>query len=113
MVRPVRVDTVDVRGIRGRVITNDSIPIANGWVINDSHIVTPDSSGRFELSASVPGPFAMRTIAVGYRQRRDTLVVPAGRGLDVVVPMAREARCLNILYAVSPVRQRKPWWKWW
>lgn len=115
--RALRIDAVQTPGLHGRVVSlPDSAPLGGAQVSQGSQAVATDAAGRFALPATMPGLTPLRVRRVGFRERVDTLAVPDGRGLDIVVPMTRESSPLvecEIKVTALSYRRRKPWWKLW
>ena len=65
-------------------------------------------TGRLRILDLPVGSYELRTLALGYGPRLDTLHVTEGQGMAVVLRLPRSPTI-----APAMIRVRKPWWKLW
>lgn len=113
-----------VVGLQGRVRgafgpAPDAVPpdsswpaLADAWIQieHTSGTAHTDSLGRFRIDSLGPGRYAVRVTRVGYRPRRDTVVVAANAGADWDV--ALEPQAVDGCPGFMSMVERKRVWRW-
>lgn len=84
---------------RAMVIAQDTLATGRPWAAET------DSSGWFSLEVR-PGRFVFRTFGITYDARIDTVVMPEGRGLSVVIPLTQSFRLETVIINDPETRLR-------
>lgn len=100
--------------LSGMVLTDvGEKPIANAEVrlSGSTRAVRSDSAGRFELSGLPTGMQRFEVRAIGFQPLRQSLVIPAGRSMDVDLLLVAEVQQLSTVRvgAEAGVGVRRPW----